>query len=218
MKKLILFLAFAGVMCGQVVNQPSSGGSGGGVTTGSSLPATCTSAASNLYFLTTGTVGLYQCLSTNTWTLVGSGTNALTVSGSIVGTGTLNMPVAGMSCGKVVLGFASLTGGVQSQEIDLFVVPANFRIDALRMNPATLYAWASGGTTMTVSVQQHGNTASPDIMPATNIMSGGVFLDDLPANPNLSSHTISLNMAGNANFSNLNAGSLQVTYCGHVVL
>jgi hypothetical protein len=55
-------------------------------------------------------------------------------------------------------------------------------------------------------------------MPATNIMSGGVFLDDLPANPNLSGHTISINLAGNSNFSNLNAGSLQVTYCGHVVL
>lgn len=144
--------------------------------------------------------------------------NALTVSGSIVGTGTLNMPISGMSCGKVVLGFAALTGGSLTQEIDFLVVPANFHIDMIRMNPATLYAWAASGTTMTVSIQQHGNSASPDIMPATNIMSGGVFLDDLPANPNLSSHTISLNMVGNAAFSNLNAGSLQVTYCGHVVL
>jgi len=36
---------------------------------GTSLPATC--AVGDLYFLTTGTTGLYQCTSTNTWTLPG---------------------------------------------------------------------------------------------------------------------------------------------------
>lgn len=143
-------------------------------------------------------------------------TNVLSVSGSIVGTGSLNMPVAGLSCGKVVLGYASLTPGVQSQEIPFLAVPAAFHIDMLRMNPATLFAGTT--TVMTVSIQQQGNSSSPDIMPATNIMSGGTFLDDLPANPNLSAHTISLNLIGNTNFSTLTNGSLQVTYCGHGVL
>lgn len=146
------------------------------------------------------------------------GANTLSVSGSIVGAGSLNSPIAGMSCGKVVMGFASLTGGSSTQEIPFLVVPAAWHIDMVRLNPATLFGYASVGTTLTASIQQQGNTASPDIIPATNIMTGATFLEDIPGNPNLSGHTISFNIIGDTTFTHLNAGSLEITYCGHVVL
>lgn len=51
------------------------GAGGGGVTIASSLPVTCspTNATNNLVFLTTGSVGLYQCVATNTYTPVTEG-------------------------------------------------------------------------------------------------------------------------------------------------
>jgi hypothetical protein len=144
---------------------------------------------------------------------------ALALSGSLVGSGSLNMPVAGMSCGKVVLGYASLTGGSATQEIPFLTIPAAWHIDMVRVNPATVFT--SGTiTALIVSVQQQGNTASPDILPPLNIFSGASFMEDIPANPNLSTHTVSfyISSGGTGNFSTLTAGSLEITYCGHVVL
>lgn len=60
---------------------------------GASLPATCSVGA--LYFLTTGTVGLYACTSTNTWTL----------PGGTVASGTATMGtslIASGACGSIV--------------------------------------------------------------------------------------------------------------------
>src|SRR6478672_4961723 len=39
---------------------------------GSSLPATCTPNTGDVFFKTSATIGLYQCLTTNTWTAVPS--------------------------------------------------------------------------------------------------------------------------------------------------
>lgn len=63
------------------------GSVGGGITTGGSLPATCT--VGQAYGLTSGAVGLYYCTATNTWTSV-QGTNpyACSVSGAAAVPGT----------------------------------------------------------------------------------------------------------------------------------
>lgn len=73
MKPAILFIAF--VACpGAQLNNPN------GVVTGVSLPSVCVPSQSgaNLYYLTTGAVGLYQCLTTNTWTAVPTSTSGYT--------------------------------------------------------------------------------------------------------------------------------------------
>lgn len=43
-----------------------------GVPSGATLPATCSPSGSNLFIKTAATTGLYQCLTTDTWTAVGA--------------------------------------------------------------------------------------------------------------------------------------------------
>ncbi len=48
---------------------------------GASLPATCSPNSGDVWFKTSATIGMYQCLTANTWTAVGSGGGGLTLPG-----------------------------------------------------------------------------------------------------------------------------------------
>lgn len=80
----------------------AQGGTSGRIRYGSTLPSVCSPSTGDLFFLTSGTLGLYECLSTNTWTRNASGG----------GSGTVNVGVAGQlayyaTSGSAVSGLAS---------------------------------------------------------------------------------------------------------------
>ncbi len=69
---------------------------------GASLPATCSPNSGDVWFKTAATIGMYQCLTANTWTAVGGGGG-----GGITGSGGVNQ-VTYWSSASAVTGSASL--------------------------------------------------------------------------------------------------------------
>lgn len=61
------------------------------VANGASLPAVCS--PGQIFFLTSGSVGLNQCVSTNTWEAVGGGGGTVTTSAPLSGNGEAMTPV-----------------------------------------------------------------------------------------------------------------------------
>lgn len=72
---LVLFLLFAALPTHAQVTGPA-----GHIRFGSSLPAVCTPNTGDVFWRTTSTVGLYLCLTTNTWTAAGTGSGSGTVN------------------------------------------------------------------------------------------------------------------------------------------
>lgn len=115
MRKIFLALFFSltlTVVCSaQVSNSPASH-----IRYGSSLPATCKTTTGDVFFLTTGSIGLYQCVALNTWGQLPGGAN-ITWDGTTMGVnGALNVnpqtvgsELAGNWTNSVTLPFGTLT-------------------------------------------------------------------------------------------------------------
>jgi hypothetical protein len=143
-------------------------------------------------------------------------TNVLAAAASPVGVQTFYMAVAGVSCAKSVIAFSLVNAAALTQESDLFIIPANFAYtSATVLNEGTQFA----GTfpTLTVSLQQHGNTTLPDLVPTFPLKQVNNFWVATLGNPNLSSYTMSAFFTSTTNnLSTGSAGSLTVRVCGYV--
>src|SRR5437667_10199454 len=80
MKKLVLIL----ILSMSASAQPSLTASH--IRFGTTLPSVCNPSTGDVFFKTTATIGQYQCLTTNTWTAVGSAGGAVAFSAITSGT------------------------------------------------------------------------------------------------------------------------------------
>lgn len=120
MRKLLSVMLFVLTMASvgaQVVNQPN--GTARRIIKAASLPATCT--IGDVYFKTAATVGSYQCLTTNNWTVMGAGggggapTDATYITQTANGDLSAEQALGALSTG--CLGSATTTGVVSARTI-----------------------------------------------------------------------------------------------------
>lgn len=106
MKRVILLTIFLLLTAVSAGAQPSSN-TARHIRYGSALPATCSPSTGDVFWLTVPTIGQYMCLTTNTWTAVGTSTGGVT---SIAG--TANQITASAATGAVTLSLPASISGI----------------------------------------------------------------------------------------------------------
>lgn len=113
---LFVFLVAIASVKAQVVNQPNT--TARRIIQAASLPATC--AVGDIYFKNTATVGSYQCLTTNNWTVMGAGgggapSTATYITQTADATLSAEQALGALSTG--CLGSATTTGVVSARTV-----------------------------------------------------------------------------------------------------
>lgn len=191
MRKLLL-LAFLVCASAIAASAQITGSPSGHIRYGSSLPATCKPGTGDVFFLTSGTVGMNECLSTNTWTAIGTGsgsgtvnagtqfqlgyyaTSAAAISGnsSLItdASGDLGIGQGTIAAKLDVLGGAAQVGFNVAGTAPTAVSSGN---GTTSLNVLTVLGPAGGATSATTAVARGGNGAGISLTPgAGGIQSG----------------------------------------------
>lgn len=177
MKKLFLAFLFPLCFCGSLHAQ----GTGTTIRYGATLPATCTANAGQIFSLTSGTKGVYECKTANTWTIVGGGTGAtLGADNTFTNNNRFQGPIPWRDA--TAYGAVSKTG---SSGVACTAGSPSITITGAYSPPFDIIGdWANGEYMSIYGCGPLATVAAPNITPlaiTTLVRSGGVVTATLPS-------------------------------------